>query len=89
MYDVVSHTVIHANKITGNGSYAVQIGAFATSTPGVAVSNRIVDNDISGFQSSIADLFLDVISQQTVAIGDGGTALDLGTDNILIGFTKL
>jgi hypothetical protein len=89
LYDVVSSTLISANKVSGDGAFALQIGIFLSPTPGTAVSNTLVANDISRFHSGIADVLLDVVSRRTTLVGFGGTVIDYGLDNRIIGFTKL
>jgi hypothetical protein len=48
-------------------------------------SNVIVDNDITGFDAITADVFLDTTSRHNIVVGHGGTALDLGVDNLVVG----
>jgi hypothetical protein len=48
-----------------------------------------VDNNIAHFHASFADVFLDVSSHDNLVKGSRGTAIDLGTNNRLVGFTRI
>jgi hypothetical protein len=51
-------------------------------------SNSFVGNNISHFSSALADVLLDVDSQNTIVKGDSGSVIDLGTNNWVSGFTR-
>ena len=85
-YGDVSHTFVRANKITGNGAFALQVARFPEG--GTALSNTFAGNNIAQFEADIADVFLDVTSTKTMINGYSGTVIDLGVENLITGFTK-
>jgi hypothetical protein len=88
LYGDVSDSLVRANKITGNGAFALQVAKFISTEGGFALSNTFVGNDIAQFEADIADVFLDVTSANTIITGHSGTVIDLGTHNSITGFTK-
>jgi len=87
LYGAVSNCVVRNNNIRGTGAYAMQIGAAFLGGP--AANNRLIGNNISQFDAVVpsydwgdmADVFLDVHSQDTVVSGLVGSVIDLGVDN--------
>ena len=88
LYGDVSHNLVRANKITGNGAFVMQVARFTSTEPGIALSNTFVGNNIAQFEADIADVFLDVTSRNTIVNGYSGTVIDLGNENSVSGFTK-
>ena len=86
LYDDVANNLVRANKISGDGAFALQVGTFIPGS--IADSNSFVGNNISHFNSNVADVFLDVNSTNTIFKGKSGTVIDLGTGNWVSGFSK-
>jgi len=85
LYGDVTDTYIGQNRATGSGAFAMP--AFTLGL--LQKSNTFVGNNIAGFESDIADVFLDVDTEDTALVGFGGSVIDLGTNNHSTGFTKL
>jgi hypothetical protein len=90
LYGAVSDCLVRNNKIRGTGAYALNMGL---SFLGPAVNNRFHGNNISDFAAEVpsaergdmADVFLDVHSQDTVVHGLVRSVIDLGVDNHISG----
>jgi hypothetical protein len=83
----ISTARVANNRIDGSGAFSIDIFAFE---PGqLAESNTFVGNNATQFEASIADVFLDVITQDTVVVGESGTVVDLGTGNQITGMSKI
>ena len=83
LYDQASNNLVRANKISGDGSYALQVGTFVP--PGIAEGNSFIGNNLSHFVAAIAEVFLDINSHGTIVKGNSGTAIDLGTSDAIGG----
>jgi hypothetical protein len=81
----VSNVFVTDNRLSGSGTYAMQIAAAAGQS---AEANTISGNDNSEFMSAEADVFLDVGTQGNLLSGTG-TVIDLGTGNKIHGFTPI
>lgn len=87
VYGEVQASLIANNHVDGDGAYALDI------TP--IFGNEICDgttfrgNNISGFNASVADVFLDVNAYNTVLRGHSGIVIDNGTNNRITGFTPM
>lgn len=90
-YGAVSDCTVRNNKIRGTGAYALQIeGPFLG---GPAANNTFHGNNLSHFSAVIpsfgrgdmADVFLDVHTQDTVVHGRIRSVIDLGVDNQVSG----
>jgi hypothetical protein len=88
LYDQVSNANVGQNRVEGAGAYALDIYFGGWGAP-VDRCNTFVGNNIAGFHSSLADVFLDTTAEETVLVGDSGTVIDLGSKNRITGFTKL
>jgi hypothetical protein len=84
IYGQIDPALIANNQVRGDGAHALQIAAaFGNErTRGVVFRG----NNLAGFASTVADVFLDSISYETVLVGHSGTVVDLGTDNRITGF---
>jgi hypothetical protein len=83
----ISTARVSNNRIDGSGAFGIDIFAFE---PGqLAESNTFVGNNVTQFEASIADVFLDVITQDTVVVGEPGTVVDLGTGNQITGMSRI
>lgn len=85
LYGNVTDTYVGQNRATGSGAFALP--AFTLGL--LQRSNTFVGNNITGFESDIADVFLDINTEDTVLAGFGGSVIDRGTNNRITGFTKL
>jgi hypothetical protein len=88
IYGQVSGVTVYGNRLRGSAAYAIQIVSPDHNHPTTAVANTIIGNQISGFRSSIVDLFLDSSASDTMAKGNGGTLQDQGERNTISGFQK-
>ena len=86
LYDQVANNMVRANKIAGDGAFALQVAVFIAGS--IGDSNSFVGDNISHFNSDVADVFLDVNSTNTIFKGQSGTVIDLGAGNWVSGFTK-
>ena len=86
LYDHVANNMIRANRIDGDGAYALQVATFISGE--LADSNSFVGNNIGHFNSTKSDIFLDVNSANTIIKGHPGTVIDLGMGNWVSGITK-
>jgi hypothetical protein len=87
LFDSVSNTYVGRNQIEGSGSWALNVQSFhLPELPNAA--NTFQANNISGFTATLHDVFFAASAYRNVLIGDGGTVLDLGTDNWITGFAK-
>jgi hypothetical protein len=79
LYGAVGNSRVRSNRIWGDGAYALQV---AQLDPGaMASSNRFLGNNLSGFTSSVADVFFDVNTGDNLLVGRCASVLDLGTNN--------
>lgn len=86
LYGNVSSARVSNNRIDGEGAFAFDVVSIR---PGdAAESNRFQGNNISHFDASVADLFLDAHTRDTTFSGQSGTVIDLGTGNRISGVPK-
>lgn len=80
VFGAVNKSSVYENRIDGTGGNALQVaeGNFATS---LADGNVIVDNHISGFEASVADVYLGTNSSNTRFEGRCESYVDLGVSN--------
>ena len=86
LFDLVNDCVIQENNVSGNGAFALGVTTYFEPND-VGSDNLFVGNNISHFQSSLADSFFDVNSRNNVLKGNSGTVVDLGSGNQINGFT--
>ena len=87
LFDVTSATVVSDNRVSGSGGFALDIFFVGLNEP-VNDGNTFTGNNIARFEASIADVFLDFDTTNTVLVGRSGTVIDLGVGNRVTGFTK-
>jgi hypothetical protein len=75
----VSNSRVLGNLVRGHGAYALE--AFQIPTGQAPSSNRFIGNNLSGFTSSVADVFFDVNTSDNLLVGRCASVLDLGTNN--------
>ena len=81
----ISNAYVGGNRISGTGAFALDTFGF----PHLVQSSTFLGNDISRFDASVADVFLDALTQDTVLVGRSGTVIDLGVNNRITGFTNM
>ena len=86
LYDQASDNLVRANKISGYGSYALQVGTLVP--PGIAERNSFIGNNLSHFVAEVAEVFLDINSHGTIVKGNSGTTIDLGTSDAISGSAR-
>jgi hypothetical protein len=69
------------NRIRGRARAALSVVAFRSGTPG---NNTFVLNDLTGFQSSLADVFVDAGATNTVVVGKQDTVVDHGVGTLIV-----
>ena len=69
------------NRIGGRARAALAVINQNTNIPG---NNSFVANDLNGFQSSLADLFVDAGATNTVLIGRKATVVDQGIGTVVV-----
>ena len=77
LYEDISNTYVGQNRVEGAGAYALDVVFFGLGKS-INQSNTFKGNNISTFQSTIADVFLDF----------SGTVIDLDVDNPITGFSN-
>jgi hypothetical protein len=79
----VSRSLVSANRIAGPGAYGLDVYSFE---PGqAAAANWFLGNDLTRFDASVADLYLDAhTSDHTAVVGASDTVIDLGTGNRIV-----
>jgi hypothetical protein len=75
-----SNTVLN-NRIRGRANAALTV---LDQNGGMPASTSFVSNDLSGFQSSLADIFVDTGAPNTFVIGHQGTVMDQGSGTVII-----
>ena len=73
------------NRLRGDAQYAMLLGAGFFDPTEQSVGNTLVGNHIAAFDASVADVFFDANTFDNVLKGHGGTVIDLGTGNQIIG----
>lgn len=91
LFGQASGAVVRENKIDGPGYNALGLYDLSLDPehPSDLGFNRFVGNNIARFHAEFADVFLDVSSHDNLVKGSRGTAIDLGTNNHLVGFTRI
>lgn len=79
----VTNTYVGQNLLSGSGAFALPVERWFPQD--IQAGNTFVGNNISRFESQVADVFLDINSRNTVLVGNGGTVIDLGEDNQITG----
>jgi hypothetical protein len=69
------------NRIRGRARAALAVNAQNAGIPG---NNSFVSNDVDGFQSSLADIFVDAGVTNTAVIGRQGPVEDHGTGTVVV-----
>ena len=69
------------NRIRGRARAAL---AVTNQNANIPANNSFVTNDLDGFQSSLADLFIDAGATNTVLIGRKGTVADQGIGTVVV-----
>lgn len=87
IYGTVQPSLIASNRVEGDGAYALDISPIF----GDEVCDGTVfrGNNISHFQASVADVFLDTVAHDTVFVGHSGIVVDNGFNNRITGFSSL
>lgn len=91
LFGQASGAAVRENKIDGPGYNALGLYDLSLDPehPSDLGFNRFVGNNIAHFHAAFADVFLDVSSHDNLVKGRSGTAIDLGTNNHLVGFTRI
>jgi hypothetical protein len=75
------------NRIRGRANFALSVAA---STPGSADATGVpqnttfIMNDLQGFTSAQADVFVDAGGTKTIAVGGQGTVEDHGVGTVIV-----
>lgn len=80
----VTHTYVGRNHLSGNGAFAFANGPYLPYDETVA-SNTFVGNNITEFDSEVADLLFDANTVDNVFFGEASTIIDLGQGNWVSG----
>jgi hypothetical protein len=72
--------VVLNNRIRGRANFALSVVA----DNGTPQSTAFIMNDLQGFTSSQADLFVDAGGNQTIAVGGQGTVEDHGVGTVIV-----
>jgi hypothetical protein len=75
-----SNTVLN-NRIRGSANVAL---AVLDQNGGMPASTSFVSNDLSRFQSSLADIFIDAGAPNTLVMGHQATVMDQGSGTVII-----
>lgn len=74
------NTVLH-NRIRGRANAALTV---LDQNGGMPENTSFVSNDLSGFQSSLADIFVDAGATGTFIIGHKATVMDLASGMVIV-----
>jgi len=69
------------NRIHGRARAALAVAAKGAGLPG---NNKFVSNDLTGFQSSLADLYVDAGITNTIVVGAIGKVEDHGAGTVVV-----
>lgn len=75
-----SNTVLN-NRIGGRANIALSV---LDQNGGLPASTSFVSNDLTGFQSSLADIFVDAGATNTFVIGHQGLVVDNGSGTVVV-----
>ena len=82
----VENTLVAGNKLEGSAAFALYGLQWLTASDTVE-ANTFIGNNISHFQSSIADVAFDLNTSKNLFIGRADGVIDLGVDNWISGFS--
>jgi hypothetical protein len=87
IYGQVDPSLFATNRVQGEGAFAILFTSFLGDehTSGVIFQA----NNLAGFQSTVSDVFFDVIAHDTVLVGFSGNVVDLGIDNHITGTGRI
>jgi len=74
------------NMIEGTGTSAIFIGPVRSLK---GSNNKCEENDLSAFKASVTEVILDKDSKNNIVRGSAGKVKDLGTDNQIMGLTRV
>ncbi len=87
MIDNVSNALVANNRIRGTAAFALDVLQFDTGVD--AGSNTFQGNDLATFDATVADLYLDSSTHDTVLVGHTDTVVNLGVNNHVTGVTPM
>jgi hypothetical protein len=73
--------LVSNNRIRGRATAGLSV---LTLNGGIPGNTSFVANDLGGFQSSLADVFIDAGASNTVVIGSQATVADHGSGTVVI-----
>jgi len=86
IYGQVDPSLVANNRLHGDGAFALLVTTFLGSEDGRG--HVFQGNNLTGFASSVADVFFDANTRENVLVGNPGTVLDLGINNQITGFSN-
>jgi hypothetical protein len=87
IYGQLDPSLFANNRVRGDGAFAALVTTFFG--PEAGRGHVFRGNNLTGFVSSVADVFFDVHTRENVLVGNPGTVLDLGMDNRITGFSNI
>lgn len=73
------------NRIRGRANFALSVAAErSVAQSGAPQNTTFIMNDLTGFTSAQADLFVDVGAINTIAVGRQNTVVDLGVGTVIV-----
>src|SRR5262249_2281424 len=78
---LAQHNVVLQNRIRGRGRAALAVSADSAGMPG---NTTFVLNDLTGFQSALADVFIDEGVTNTLIVGRQRTVEDHGVGTVIV-----
>lgn len=83
----VSNTLVADNRLEGTAEFAFQSGIWFTPED-VVESNTFRGNNISRFESTVADALFEENTRENLFLGSARSVIDLGVDNWISGTSK-
>ena len=85
----VSEAFVAQNKMSGVGYAALFTLGCACEPASVFDSDTFFANETGALRSGFADVFFDVPTRHATLVGRSGTVVDLGTDDVITGFSAV
>ena len=76
IYGQIDPALFARNRVQGDGAFAI----FFTSFFGDEQTRGVIfqANNLSGFQSTVSDVYLDIVAHDTLLVGHSGSVVNLG-----------
>jgi hypothetical protein len=76
--------IVVNNRIRGRANFALSVATDTSNGTGTPQNTTFVMNDLTGFTSAQADLFVDTGGTNTIAVGNQNTVEDHGVGTVIV-----